>query len=266
MLREAMPRAGHMDEAFLRWQYVDNPAGPARGLEAFDGDTLVSHCVVQPLEASLAGTPASGVLSLNAATRPQYLGRGIYFGLAREVYASARADGIRFGVAVTNDQSTPGFQRHCGFSLVGPLEARVGLGPTPSPPQEDPEAGFRKVWDERSLAWRLAPPHARYRRHRRKSGDVILGPSGLPGVEVELGRIPRTQASPLLPEEGRPRRSFRLWVGMDRRLRWGRSLYWNLPMRVRPSPLNLIFVDLQQPGTVVDPAKVRWQALDFDDF
>ncbi|MFT5042330.1 MAG: hypothetical protein ACI8TX_003315, partial [Hyphomicrobiaceae bacterium] len=68
MLREAMPHAAHMTSDFLHWQYVANPVGAANGLEAWDGDRLVSHCVVQPLVAQVYGREVRGVMSMNAAT------------------------------------------------------------------------------------------------------------------------------------------------------------------------------------------------------
>ncbi len=267
MLRAAMPRAAHMDDDFLAWQYVANPVGPALGLEAFDGDRLVSHCVVQPLIARLRGREVRGVMSLNAATLPDYLGRGIYFGLAEELYATARASGYAFGVAVTNDKSTQGFVRRCGFSLVRPLEARIGLGPIPRARREG-GVDFEKLWSDKALAWRLSPPHLRYRFERRDGSVRVLAPSGRAGIEVVLGEVPGANA-PNVAAVAAPPRSWgsplRLWLGLDQRIDWRRSLYRNLPLFARPSPLNLIFTEFGA-STTLDPQRVRWSGLDFDDF
>ena len=58
----------------------------------------------------------------------------------------------------------------------------------------------------------------------------------------------------------------RLWVGLDARAQWWRSAYVDLPMKLRPSPLYLIFLDLTDQGRTIEPARVRWRALDFDTF
>jgi len=265
MLRAAMPLAGHMSKDVLVWQYVTNPAGHALGLEAFDGDRLISHCVVQPLVARLGGRQVRGVMSMNAATLPQYLGRGIYFGLAAELYASVRTAGYSFGVAVTNDMSTPGFVRHCGFHVVRPLEARLGLGPIPAPSREA-RIDFEKVWDDSTIHWRLTPPHVRYRYETRRGCARVLAPTGRLGIEAVLGEVgAESIPAPTIP----PRRTanpLRLWLGLDQRIDWRRSVYRNLPRRLRPSPLNLIFADLTGQGIRLDAQQVRWSGMDFDDF
>lgn len=265
MLRAAMPRAAHMNADFLAWQYTANPAGTALGLEAFDAERLVSHCVVQPLEARLYGRQVRGVMSLNAATLPEYVGRGIYFGLAEELYATVRASGYAFGVAVTNDNSTQGFVRRCGFSLLRPLQARVGLGPIP-PARGETGVDFEKLWSERCLAWRLSPPHLAYRYELIDGRARVLAPSGRRGIEVVLGDVPGGS----VPNTVAARRALsplRLWLGVDERIDWRRSLYLDLPLSLRPSPLNLIFADFGV-GTrnSLDARRVRWSGLDFDDF
>jgi hypothetical protein len=57
-----------------------------------------------------------------------------------------------------------------------------------------------------------------------------------------------------------------VWVGLDPGVDWRRSLHVALPNALRPSPLNLIFLDLSGEGRELDPGRVRWRALDFDDF
>lgn len=263
MIRASMPRGGHLTKEVLRWQYVENPSGVAVGLEAFDGDRLVSHCAVQPLVAKLHGEELHGVMSLNASTLPDYTGKGIYFALARQVYDSLRGSEYSFGIAVTNHQSTPGFIRHCGFRKLASLEARVGAGPVPVS-RSMPEPEFEKVWDERTLAWRLAPPHRRYRCSVSKGTTRIFAPSGYPTLTVELAQL-RDCAKLALPPIQLLRR-FNLWVGLDPGLDWRRSMFWNIPHSLRPSPLNLIFSDLRGDLPALAAESVRWLALDFDDF
>ena len=63
-------------------------------------------------------------------------------------------------------------------------------------------------------------------------------------------------------EEGTVHR--KIWIGLDPAMRWGGAAYLNIPLRFRPSPLNLIFKDLTGQGRVLDPARMRFDAMDFD--
>ena len=45
---------------------------------------------------------------------------------------------------------------------------------------------------------------------------------------------------------------------------WTSSAYLNVPMRLRPSPLNMIFKDLSGAARKLDASKVRMEAIDFD--
>ena len=56
----------------------------------------------------------------------------------------------------------------------------------------------------------------------------------------------------------------KLWIGLDERFDWKGKLYKDIPMRFRPSPLNLIFKDLTGSGSTLKAEEVRFQALDFD--
>ena len=273
LIRTAMPRTTYATEAFLDWQYNRNPAGKALGWNAYEGDTLVSHCAVQPLCARLFGSSVRGVMSLNAASHPGFRKKGLYFELVNKTYERAREEGFAFGVAVTNDASTPGFIRDVGFQLVGPLAVRLGVGPMPRP-RGAIAVDLEHEWELRSLAWRRAPPHKSYRLVADGDGYSVRGPAPYAGVEVVMGEIEaevgRELAAELASASGQAASSSlalaHLWVGLDARVRWLPSLYVNLPMRLRPSPLNLIFLDLTGQGRRLDPARVRWSALDFDTF
>lgn len=269
LLQRTFPRAGHVTPAYLHWEYCENPDGRAFGWNAFDDDRLVSHCVVQPLRARLFGEEVRGVLSLNAATDPSYQRGGCYFELAERTYADARSQGYAFGVAVTNDRSTPGFVSRIGFQLVGSLEVRVGAGKVHRS-DRDAAVDLEKLWSSDSLAWRLASPTIPYRVGPGDAEVPITGPAGLPGVSVPMAEIPPELAAALpadLTEKtARSGGPLEVWVGLDPAVDWGRSLYLPLPRILRPSPLYLIFLDLTGRDRQLELGRVRWRALDFDDF
>lgn len=260
-----MPGGAHFNAPILNWQYNANPIGEALGLEAWEGDQLLSHCVVQPLVARLHGREVRGVMSMNAATHPSAEGKGLYFGLARELYAEAKKQNYEFGVAVTNDRSTPGFIKHCNFELIRPLEARLGFGAIRMA-QTEIETDFEKLWNPETIAWRLSPPHVCYRHEQRGRVMRILAPTGRFGIEAVLGHVPPHTVPMDRPTRRRSAQPLQLWIGLDERIDWSGSLYRDLPLRLRPSPLNLIFADLTGAGVGVDPQRARWSGLDFDDF
>ncbi len=266
LLRQTFVDAIHLDEGYLRWSYCDNPAGPAVGRNAWDGARLVSHYVTVPLRARLFGEPSRGVLSIHTATAPAFRGRGLFPRLAEGVYADATRAGFDFVVGVSNAASTPVFVEKLGFQLVGPLEVRMGLGPPAAPrPAANAAPSFERLWNREELAWRLACPARLYRRRRAGDADVVYAPSGRVGIWVALGTLAGEaleSAGTLDPlERSNP---LQAWIGLDPTRDWRRHPWWSIPWWARPSPLNLIYRDLRQPGRTLPPDGVRFAALDFD--
>jgi len=83
------------------------------------------------------------------------------------------------------------------------------------------------------------------------------------GARYVLGSFPSDRFDGCAPEESGSVR-MKAWIGLDPSMRWGGSLYMNVPMRFRPSPLNLIFKDLSGKARSLKPDRVRFQAMDFD--
>jgi GNAT superfamily N-acetyltransferase len=259
------PKARHITAAYLDWEYNRNPCGPAFGFNAFRNGELMAHCVVQPLEARLHGEVRRGVLSLNAATHPDARGQGLYFDLVQRTYAKAAEVGYEFGIAVTNHHSTGGFVKHVGFECLGPLDVRIGLGPPPRS-ANSPGTEFEKHWTAEMLAWRLANPSVSYRITPMKLGDhsLVYGPAGVPGVRAIMGAFPDSALPDGFNSRSRGANPFRLWAGFDPAVDWRRSLYFPIPMSLRPSPLNFIFKEMGcgRPA----PGQIRLMPIDFDDF
>jgi hypothetical protein len=123
------------------------------------------------------------------------------------------------------------------------------------------------VWDEHTLAWRLARPGRRYALHR---GEGLLAVSCLQrrhGVRVAV--LLKLFAAETLSGAARQalvravcgfhRAPLALHVGLNRRVSFSGV---PLPQRLRDSPLNLIYRSLEQParpGSIVD-----FEFLDFD--
>ncbi len=266
LLRSIHPQATHLTEAYLLWLYRDNPDGQAIGTDAWFEGALVGHNVGVPIVAWIEGRKRRGLLSVNTATHRAHQGHGIFEKLAESTHGTGFDRGYDFIVGVTNAQGTPVFLHKIGGHVVGPLQALIGFGPINLRNEdgvgERDEGGgyaFRRLWTNESLAWRLANPHAKYRVRRGDVRAEILADSGYPGIAVNLGQttlpvdIPTGLRTPL-----------RLWIGTEAMARRRRSAYFNLPARLRPSPLNLMFKDLRYPSNFLDQSDVHFSGLDFD--
>lgn len=250
----------YRSEAFLHWQYRDNPLGLAVGTNVFSGTSLAAHYVTLPMRAWFDGQERRGLLSLNTATHPKHQGRGLFTQLAERTYALGADQGFEFVVGVANANSTPGFLRKLGFQLVAPLDVRVGLGRVRST-SRDQECQFAGIWDADFLTWRLANPVVRYAAKREGALTDIFSRTHIPGIKAALGSV----ASNAVTETASLRRALQpltLWIGLDtQRLQSG--LLHELPERFKASPLNLIFRDLR--GTRSLRAEdCAFRLLDFD--
>jgi len=168
---------------------------------------------------------------------------------------------------VANANSTPGFVRKLGFQLVRPLEARIGLGGLRHAGKPDAAAlSFERAWSEDALRWRCANPHnpvfaraaadARLQFYASASGHRLPAYAELDDARL-LKAVPvRADAPPLSP--------LRLFIGLapDASAR-----YWNyasIPMRLRPSPLNLIYRSFSPAVAALDASRIAFSFLDFD--
>jgi GNAT superfamily N-acetyltransferase len=258
------PGVGKFTPTYLAWLYLANPDGQAVGFDAWDGERLAAHYVCIPARAWVEGQLARVLLSLNTATHPGYQGKGLFTKLAAMTYEAGAAQGFDGVYGVANANSTPGFVRKLGFQLVRPLEARVGLGALRHGPRQRPEElSFERSWSERSLAWRCANPHnavwsrdrgTSWQFHAAAFGNLLPAYAELKGAALDL---PRPLSAPALSP-------LRLFIGLapDQ----GAS-YWNyasIPMRLRPSPLNLIYRSFVPRVATLDPRRIQFTFLDFD--
>ena len=105
---------------YLRWQYLDNPAGKAVvvAARAYSGE-LAGQYVVIPLQFKLDGNVVNGSLSLNTLTHPDYRGQGLFTKMANETYAICEQEGLSLTLGFPNKNSYPGFVRKLRFRHIG---------------------------------------------------------------------------------------------------------------------------------------------------
>jgi GNAT superfamily N-acetyltransferase len=241
-------------EAYLTWQYAGNPTGSIIGFDAWTpSGVLAAHYATIPVRYSYGEEEVLGLLSLNTATHPAHQGKGLFTQLAGLTYQNAAEAGFQFVLGVANAQSTPGFLRKLGFSLIAPLEAQIGLGITDPTP---PTGSFFAQNTSEYLLWRLMRPNGNYFAH----GTHLYAPTGLPGIAALLGQVPKaTDIAHILPP-AKP--LLTLWLG-HAPLKKTSGLWAPIPQRLRPSPLNFIYLDLAG-KTVPKATDIYLQALDFD--
>lgn len=236
---------------YLKWQYADNPVGPIVGFNAYMGDVLAAHYVTMPIFMNIDGKKTLGVLSLNTATHPEHRGKRLFTILADRTYQYAAENGYKFVIGVANANSTPGFIKHLGFKLIGPLTFKVGVGTDLYP---NKGYTFTRYWDKEIMDWRLKNPSMKY----YKNGEMIVSPIK-PGFKKLVYHDKEGLVS--LPKlHGRP---FNLYIGFGADL--SKGLYSGIPKFIEHSPFNLIFRDLTE-GTLPEVTKenIFFELIDFD--
>ena len=260
------PQATHLDAAYLQWLYVNNPAGPVIGLDAWDGDRIAAHYACIPVAAIVGGQACRVMLSLNTATHPDYQGKGLFTKLAEGTYVAGAVQGVAAVYGVANANSTPGFLRKLGFTHVGALDAKIGVGtllPERAAQMLD-EVAFRRDWEAASLKWRCANPNRAYRLARSSAGGVLAyAPTGKPMLSAFAALPEAVQGV----EYGAAGLGMRLHLGMvPRSMGALKGAWFELPSRLRSSPLNLIFRSLDGQNKAPSSDAVLLSALDFDAF
>jgi GNAT superfamily N-acetyltransferase len=266
LLNAVYPHADHIDPAYLERLYFGNPLGETSGISAWLEGRLVAHYLMIPVKARIRGEEELGIWPFQLATHPEYQGKGLFTSLHDAAIAQCREKGFGFFSGVGNAQSSPIFVRKWDVQAVRRLDVKVGLGPVPPPRQVGPgELDFVRVWDAAGLAWRISVAQPPYTVQHRRGRGTLFANAGRYAIRASLGSYP----SEWIPvQTGRlvSANPVRLWMGLDPTRNWRYSLYFNLPERLRPSPLILLFSDLTDENRQLDPAKVRFDAFDFDAF
>ena len=247
----------------LEWQYLRNPAGLARYVNAYaDSGTLIAHYGLLPT-LPLAEPPlelAGTYLSLNVAADPAAQVPGLMVATTRALYRRVQDDGRVLILGVANENSAQGFVKMLGFRSLGRLSLTVH-GPGMLPRIEVPRA---LAQSPAQLAWRASRPGVAAfadpdrgaltvrLRHRGVPLDAVLS-TGLHGEVVGGLGLPR-------PAGWVPR----LYASFGGRVAGGVAV----PARLRPSPLEYI-VRVLGDNAATEPlsrhlATRRFEFLDFD--
>ena len=259
LLRLVFPKARHLTPRYLEWLFAGNPDGAAVGCNAWRGDELVGHMAAVPLKARMDGETRPGMYTMNGAVHPDHRGRRLQSGISAAMFEEAIGRGFHFCFATGNKWSTgPLLTR---FRMIRPLDARIGLG-WPRRRETSAVPSFERIWSPEALRWRLANPEALYSVERRGGALGVSASAGLPGLGAILYQGPGEAE----PAEGPRTGPMRVWFGLDPGIDWRASAFLPIPMRLRPSPLNLVYRDLTGGDFLPDADRLTFQGLDLDAF
>jgi len=251
---------------YLKWQYVDNPAGRAVRFDALYRGEMVAHVATIPLRAVIFGKEEKWLLLVNAMTLPEHRRKGVSVSLAANIEQMGRERGCTFIIGIANRNSTPAYVKGRQMELSTTLDARLGLG---MPNKEDvPEEfyDFRVLWDEETLRWRLKIPGGRYWRWVKKGRSTLFAPSGKPGIKIVMGNLSDSDVGEALPLREYTGMPLNLWIGKDPAIRWGISPFIPIPDWLKPSVLNFLFKDLSGQNRSLRNKRILFQCIDFDAF
>jgi len=107
-----------MSYYFWQWRYQKNPFGNLNISLCFDGDRLVGHYAVSPINFICNGEIIKGAQSMTTMVDPEYQGLRIFSTLAEQQYAKLKMEKYAFVWGFPNRNSYYGFIQHLNWHPV----------------------------------------------------------------------------------------------------------------------------------------------------
>jgi len=265
LLNVVWPAQTYLTEEYLDWEYNQNPTGAAFGFNAWLGDELIGHYASQPIRAKVLDNPNRlGLLLINTAIHPKHRRPRLFFRLATKAFAEGPKAGFGYYTGISNQQASSLYTKYLGGTQLGQLDANIGFG-EPRYISDDFDYDFKRLWNEDELRWRLNRPGNPYRLRHSKNNPTLLTPTAYPVIKAEF-ELPREYRSMPFDHWLKPAgfSPLRIWIGKDPNIDWRHVPRFNLPVRYRPSPLNILYKDIENPEQALNPERVRFHLLDFD--
>lgn len=152
------------DDKLWQWAYIDNPNGNPIVSLYFDGEKLVGHYAVIPMNFLNKSTLIKGLLAMTAMVHPDYRLNSIFVNQAKEVDDIANELNYKFIYAFPNKNSAPGFKKRLNWILeedlyvanfsyneLQQIEKRSYLN-----------AISFNTQDKANIEWRLSKPNQNY--------------------------------------------------------------------------------------------------------
>ncbi|MFC1978086.1 GNAT family N-acetyltransferase [Chloroflexota bacterium] len=116
--------------AHWTWKFTENPFGKAVIKLLFDGNKLIGHYALIPMEVDVKDETVKAMLSINSMTHPNYRYQGIFTYLAKEAYRTCEELGVKFVYGFPNNNSYEPFINKLGwkgFGKMSSLEKDLGV-------------------------------------------------------------------------------------------------------------------------------------------
>lgn len=269
LFAQAFPNGASFSKDYLQWLYSDNPDGLIVGFNAYEGGEIVATYVCTPARVMRAGKQERALLSLNTATRPSHQGKGLFTKLAQATYEYAREQSFVVVFGVANQNSIHGFSKRLGFQDVCGLNARIGIGrfPKGDTAAVRERSTFHRDWSPEALRWRMSNPKNLLAVKGDNSGGAwIVGRTQYPGITVQAALFQEMPAGFLSPTGAVPTSIASVSLGLEPAGTSTQGLSVAIPVRLRPSPLRLIYRNLHDPDDRIDPASILFRFIDFDPY
>jgi hypothetical protein len=255
LLAAAFPKTGKLTVSYLKWLYSNNPVGKVFGYDAYYNDVLVAHYATIPVLYNIKNKDTKGLLSLNTATDKDHRGKGLFTMLAKKTFEDVALTDFKFVIGVANNNSAHGFITNLGFQLISPLDVKTGIGSV----EVNPDASYT-VKASRStefLQWRLSNPSCTYFRK-----DIyILSKADKYGFDAQLAQTKNIPEK--VPLVKKKYTLLTVWIGLCPAIK-KRGIFFNLPNKLKPSPLLLIFKDLTGNIGTLTKDDFFFELIDFD--
>jgi len=121
--RGIWPEAEIADAQYHRWQYQENPAGPALAALAQEEPTgrVIGQFGAIPVRVVMDGEQRLAALALNVATDAEYRRQGMFAKLGATSDKLMAQAGVALAFAMPNQNSFPGFLSRLGYSAAGDI-------------------------------------------------------------------------------------------------------------------------------------------------
>ncbi len=124
LMRRTFPDNAKADERILRWQYWENPFGPAVAWVWTDGPKVIGHFGCIRYAAYIGGVVSTIGVAIDAAIDPEYQGRRLFDPLTSALFADMAPSGMPVTVSYPNDKSVGGLTRG-GWQELGLLRTHL---------------------------------------------------------------------------------------------------------------------------------------------
>lgn len=152
--------------SYFHWLYRDNPCGRALVAAARVGGTLVGHYAVVPVAAWLNGQEVLAGQGVNAMTRRDHEGRGIFARLVSLADEACRDRKVRLVYAIPGPQAAPWFRTVLRYHQVAPIQVWLRPARLGGLLRVDPDRPGMVRWMIRVLDAGLVPLLRQWRVHR----------------------------------------------------------------------------------------------------